>query len=131
MLAVMEMFISLPNDGTAALLLDQGLGYVVLSFLILPVETFLGQLLPVLALERAGVTHPVALSIVSAAVFGALHLPGVAAGFTTGLSGGVVLSYAFPCWRGRSSQQAFWRTTGVHAAHNAAMLAFVWVVAPR
>ena len=118
-LALLSLFMAVEDDQTSAgVRFQAGVAIVMLGFALLPVETFLGQQLPIWIIGKIGVTRPVILVTLSAIAFGALHLPGAAA-FLTGASAGLVLSYGFLCWRQRSAGAAFWKTTGVHAAHNA------------
>jgi hypothetical protein len=119
-LGVLSLFVPIQDDGTVAgTIIEHGVATVVSAFVILPVETFLGKQLPISILGRLGVTRPLSLVALSAMVFGAMHLFAGAAGFLTGASAGLVLSYGFLCWRQESVRVAFWRTTAVHAAHNA------------
>jgi hypothetical protein len=118
--SLLSLFVVIQDDETSAgEVLGGGLGSVILMFAVLPVETYLGQQLPISLLRRLGVRHPLSLVTLSALAFGALHLFAGLAGFVTGASAGVMLSYAFLCWQQESTRTAFWRTTAVHAVHNA------------
>jgi len=118
-LAVLSLFAPIEDDAlSGGVILQQGVFRVIAGFAFLPAETYLGQQLPIALLRRFGVSRAVTLVGVSAGVFGALHLFAGAAGFVTGASAGLVLSYAFLCWKPVSPEAAFWRTTAVHAAHN-------------
>ena len=79
------------NRGTSAeVVLQSGLPVVILSFALLPAETYLGQHLPTAWLRRSGVHHRMSQIAISPAVVGALHLFGGVARFVAGASAGCV-----------------------------------------
>jgi hypothetical protein len=113
------MILVIGGGDTTGPILEVGLGLVCVSFLLLPLETFVGQTLPIWVLRKLGLRNWWGLCILSAVVFGVLHLGAGPGGFFVGLTTGVVLSYCWLSWRQLSIAAAFWYTTAVHVAHNA------------
>ena len=114
---------------TTGPVLDRGLWLVFVAFAILPVETCLGQWLPIWLLGKLGVRTWFALCAWSGAFFGVLHLGSGLGGWAVGFTSGAVLSHCWLSWRAKSLGTAFWFTTAVHAVHNA--LAFLLYIASR
>jgi len=104
---------------TTAPILERGIFVILLAFLILPIETLLGQALPLWCMKKMGVASWVLLCVVSGLFFGLLHAPMGAGAFIVGLTSGLVLSWCWLAWRPRSFSMALWSTTLVHAGHNA------------
>jgi hypothetical protein len=109
----------LPGKHTTEGVVAWGGGAVIASFVLLPIETLLGQALPIWVLKKRGAHRWLTLSLVSAAWFGCFHLFAGPFGFLTGFAGGIVLSYSWLSWRRGSFALAFVGTTSVHAVHNA------------
>jgi membrane protease YdiL (CAAX protease family) len=117
-LLVSPLAIDAGGADTTGPLFENPLFLIPLSFLFLPVETFLGQAFPIWVLQRRKITRWPVLCLVSAVVFGLFHLEAGAGAFFFGLASGLVLSFCWLSWRPRSLSMAFWGTTAVHAAHN-------------
>jgi hypothetical protein len=109
---------AIDGDGTTAPVVKMGVGMVCCGFVALPIETAVGQWLPIWALQKVGVSKWPALVLISAIFFGLIHAPGGADDGVVGFLGGLVLSYCWLCWRVVSLSTAFWYTTAVHVAHN-------------
>jgi hypothetical protein len=109
---------AIDGDGTTAPVLKRGVGMVCCGFVALPIETALGQWLPIWALRKVGVSKWPTLVLSSAIFFGLLHAPGGADDGVVGFLAGLVFSYCWLCWRVVSLARAFWSTTAVHVAHN-------------
>ncbi len=90
------------TEGTAKL----GVVGVLFSFLLLPLETLLGQAFPLWVLRKFGVSCWTPLCLLSAAFFGVLHLPAGPGAFFVGLGGGMSLSLCWLVWRGGTSLKA-------------------------
>lgn len=98
---------------------------VFLSFLVLPIETLLGQALPIGILSRMRFRSRPVLCLLSAICFGFLHFGSGVLDVFHGFVAGLVLSHCWISWRPESFGLAFWGTTFVHAAHNGiAMILF-------
>ncbi len=97
---------------------------IFISFLILPIETFFGQGLPIWVFSKCHVKGHRVLCGLSAICFGLLHMSSGVPGVFNGFLGGLVLSYCWLSWRPDSIRLAFWGTTFVHAAHNGVALIF-------
>lgn len=107
------------GGGSTSLPIEQGnILLIVIAFLILPVETLLGQAIPISLLKKCGLKDWVLLCLLSAVLFGLLHAPIGGRAFVVGFTGGLVLSHCWLSWRKSSVATAFWSTTAVHAAHN-------------
>ena len=92
---------------------------VLLVLLTLPIETFLGQAMPIWLMKKCGVINWPLLCLLSALFFGLLHAPIGGGAFVVGFTAGLVLSWCWLSWRPRSVSMAFWSTTGVHVAYDA------------
>lgn len=111
------------DGGTAEKIWNEGVHSLLLSFLILPIETFLGQGGPIWALSKFHVRNHRVLCVLSATCFALLHLwTGVLDVFHAFIAG-LVLSHCWLSWCPGSLGLAFWGTTLVHAAHNAVAFA--------
>ena len=95
------------------------------SFMTLPIETFLGQGLPIWVLSKCHVKSHRVLCALSAICFGLLHLSSGALDVFNGFIAGLILSYCWLSWRPDSLGLAFWGTTFVHAAHNGTVFVFL------
>ena len=122
LVVVPPVMFGLPGKHITEGVVDAGGGAVVASYVLLPIETLLGQALPIWVLKKRGARRWLTLSLVSAAWFGCLHLFAGPFGFLTGFAGGTVLSYSWLSWRKGSFALAFVGTTSVHAVHNALSL---------
>jgi hypothetical protein len=130
LIVVPPVMFGLPGKHITEGVVDAGVGAVIASFTLLPIETLLGQALPIWVLKKRGVSRWLTLSLVSAAWFGCLHLFAGPFGFLTGFAGGTVLSYSWLSWRKGSFALVFVGTTSVHAMHNAlSLLVFLLVSA--
>jgi hypothetical protein len=116
------LVLAVGGGDTSGPALEGGLALVLIAFAVLPIETLLGQGLPLWLLARLGVRRRLALCVLSGAFFGVLHLHAGLGGWVIGFTSGIVLSYCWLSWRVTSRGAAFWRTTAVHAAHNAVAL---------
>lgn len=117
-LLVSPLAIDAGNSDTTGPLFSNPLLLIPLSFVFLPLETFLGQALPIWILQKRKITSWSILCLVSAVVFGLLHLEVGPGAFFIGLAAGLVLAFCWLSWRPKSLAMAFWGTTAVHAAHN-------------
>jgi len=118
-LLAMPLILALGGADTSGPVLKGGLALVLITFAILPLETFLGQGFPLWILTKLRVRRRSALCALSGAFFGLLHLGAGLGGWVIGFTSGIVLSYCWLSWRGKSRGAAFWLTTAVHAVHNA------------
>jgi len=125
-LVSVPIFVVLPGRSTSEELLKFGLGAVLLSFLLLPLETLLGQWVPIEVLRLLRVRSWLWLVTVSAVLFGLLHLGAGAQGFMVGLTTGIPLALGYLAWRHRSIGYAIVATTLVHACHNGLALPIAW-----
>lgn len=130
LLVLLPLYLLLPMKevfaewGSTEEVLRGGRLLIFLSFLVLPIETFLGQGLPIWVFSKCHVKSHRVLCALSAVCFGLLHLGSGVPGVFNGFLGGLVLSYCWLAWRPESLGLAFWGTTFVHAAHNGIALVF-------
>jgi len=113
------VILALGGGGTTEGIVKLGAGGVLFSFLLLPVETLLGQTFPLWVLRKFKVSRWIPLCLLSAAFFGILHLPAGPGAFFIGFGGGMSLSLCWLIWREGSFLKAFLGTTLVHVIHNA------------
>ena len=118
----------LPGGDTTGPVAEGGVALVLFSFLLLPVETLLGQALPIGTFRILRVKRWRSLIICSAFCFGILHLVAGPGAFFVGFSGGLAFALCWLCWAEVSWWRAFSRTTLVHMAHNAVALTFYFVI---
>ena len=123
---VFYMLFTGTENGDAWDIDDHVIGYglfikmVVLAPLI---ETFLGQWLPIRLTEFATKRTPV-LMLISISAFTGLHVLHVSAKLSDlviGLSGGLILAFAFIHWKRVSFWRAYWVTAAAHAVHSASI----------
>jgi hypothetical protein len=109
----------LADGGITEEVVKEGRVHIFLSFLVLPLETFLGQSGPIWVFAKIGVRSHYALCVLSAIVFALLHLSTGVMDVLSAFFAGLVLTYCWLSWRPGSFALAFWGTTLVHVAHNA------------
>ncbi len=80
--------------GTSEGIVEGGAAAIVVSFFFLPIETLLGQALPIWAISKAGGRRWWFLCLLSAGFFGLLHLPVGPGAFVVGFAGGAVILLA-------------------------------------
>lgn len=103
-------------ESTTDQVMDVGIALALASFVILPLETLLGQTLPLWLSQRA--TWPWRIAVATV-VFAVLHIPAGPIGVGVGIAGGIPLAFACLCWRPLGFWRAFGYTTFAHAGHNA------------
>jgi hypothetical protein len=122
-LIVGPLAVGLGDWNTTEVLVRHGAGVIFLSFLTLPIETLLGQWLPIEALRLFGARHRGWMIGGAAALFAALHLSVGVGAFVLMLPAGAALAWAYLAWRERSMRWALAATTLAHIAHNAVCFA--------
>jgi len=113
------LVLAVGGGNTTGPVVEAGFALVLVSFAILPIETFLGQGFPLWLLTKLGVRQRFALCTLSGTFFGLLHVGAGFGGWVIGFASGIVLSHCWMSWRPKSLGTAFWFTTAVHAVHNA------------
>lgn len=113
----------LSNDTVGEEIFQGGTFFIVLSFFLLPIETFLGQGGPIWLLSKFNVRNLKVLCILSAVCFGLLHYSSGPYKIFSSFLAGLVLSHCWLSWRVKSLGLAFWGTTLVHVGNNA--IAFI------
>lgn len=96
-----------------------GVPLIIVSFVVLPIETLIGQTFPIWLMRRIGVRRWRWLILGSSLLFGAIHLTVDVGSFFVGFGGGIALSLCWLAWREGSFMKAMIGTTAVHALHNA------------
>ncbi len=116
---VLPLAIAVGGGDTSGPILKGGLALVLVSFALLPVETLIGQAMPLWLLTKLGVRRRFVLCALSGTFFGLLHMHAGPGSVVVTSTSAMVLSYCWLSWRVKSRGAAFWLTTAVHATHNA------------
>ena len=96
---------------------------LLLMLLFMPVETLLGQALPVWVLRKLRVRRWFTLCLMSGLFLGLLHTLGGPVVILVTAAAGACLSFSWIVWRHTSWKLAFLGTTAVHTVHNLIALA--------